>query len=150
MWTGPYWHFSRVFFVIVGGLNETGILSLLARRTAALAAVDIRLYKIALLWITGLFSSMIGAVPFTIIMLPVMKFVPTLGIESGSLWWILALGVGFGANGLPLGHAASILGISISKKSRTPIDIKTWLSSATVVAVASLAFVSVLILTGIF
>lgn len=145
----PVLAFFACFFVIVGGLQETGLLSQIARKTVVLADIDIRLYKVALLWVTGLFSSIVGAVPFTIVMLPVMKTLSTLGINGDSLWWILALGVGFGANGLPLGHAASILGISISKKSRSPIDIKTWISSATVVTVASLLFVTILILVGL-
>lgn len=142
--------FFACFFVIVGGLQETGVLSLIAKKTIFIANVDLKLYKILLLWITGIFSSMIGAVPFTMIMLPAMKTLSVLGVEGASLWWILALGVGFGANGLPIGHAASILGISLSKKSRAPINMKVWLSSATVVTVASLMFVSILILIGIF
>ncbi len=146
----PLLAFFTCFFVIVGGLQETSILSNLAKKTVFLADVDIRLYKIVLLWVTGIFSSMIGAVPFTMIMIPIIKTLSGLGINGGSFWWILALGVGFGATGLPVGHAASILGISISKKSRSPIDIKTWLSSATVVAVASLIFVTILILAGLF
>ncbi|NQT75026.1 MAG: ArsB/NhaD family transporter [Candidatus Omnitrophica bacterium] len=146
----PLLAFFTCFFVIVGGLQETGILSHLAKKTVFLADVDIRLYKIVLLWVTGIFSSMIGAVPFTMIMIPIIKTLSGLGINGGSLWWILAIGVGFGAAGLPTGSAASIIGISISKKSRSPIDIKTWLSSATVVAVASLIFVTILILAGLF
>ncbi len=142
--------FFTCFFVIVGGLQGTGILSHFARKTIVLAEVDIRLYKVLLLWVTGIFSSMVGAVPLTIIMLPLMKTISGLGINVDSMWWILALGVGFGANGLPIGHAASILGIAISKKSRSPISIKTWLSSATVVTVVSLIFVTVLIFVGVF
>ncbi|MBU1061103.1 MAG: hypothetical protein KJ952_00060, partial [Candidatus Omnitrophica bacterium] len=112
--------------------------------------IDIRLYKVVFLWVTGIFSSLIGAVPFTMVMLPIMKTISTLGINGDSLWWILALGVGFGANGLPMGHAASMLGLAISKKSRSPIDIKTWLSSATIVTVASLLLVTILIWAGLF
>lgn len=146
----PVLAFFACFFVIIGGVQETGVLSHLAKKTVCLADIDMRLYKVALLWITGIFSSMIGAVPFTMVMLPVVKTLSILGINGDSLWWILALGVGFGANGLPVGSAASILGISISKKSRSPIDIKTWLSSATIVAVVSLIFVTILIFAGLF
>lgn len=142
--------FFACFFVTVGGLQETGLLSLIARKTLFVADVDLKLYKTLLLWITALFSSMIGAVPFTMIMLPVMKTLSGLGINGNSIWWILALGVGFGANGLPVGHAASILGISISKKSRAPIDMKVWFSSATIVTLSSLIFVTLLIAIGIF
>ncbi|MFC1624267.1 SLC13 family permease [Candidatus Omnitrophota bacterium] len=146
----PVLAFFACFFVIVGGLQATGILSQLARKTVFLAKLDIRLYKVMFLWITGIFSSLIGAVPFTMVMIPIVKNLSTLGINGDGLWWILALGVGFGANGLPMGHAASILGIGLSKKSRSPIDIKTWLSSATIVSAASLIFVTILIFLGFF
>ena len=142
--------FFACFFVIVGGLQETGLLAMFAKKTAVLAGVNLTLYKILLLWVTGICSSIIGAVPFTMLMIPIMKTLTGLGINGDSLWWILALGVGFGANGFPLGHAASILGISISKKSRSPIDIKTWLSSATILTAISLVFVTLLILAGVF
>ena len=146
----PVLAFFACFFVIVGGLHETGLLSLLAKKTAVLAYANLKLYKISLLWITAIFSSMVGAVPFTMIMLPIVKTLSALGINGESLWWILALGVGFGANGLPVGHAASILGISISEKSRSPVNIKTWLSSSIPVTIASLSLVTILIILGIF
>ncbi|MFH1478937.1 MAG: ArsB/NhaD family transporter [Candidatus Omnitrophota bacterium] len=146
----PVLVFLACFFVIVEGLHETGLLTLFAEKTSGLASVNFKLYKIMLLWVTGFLSSMIGAVPFSMIMIPIIKSLSVLGIDISSLWWILAMGVGFGANGLPVGHTASILGIAISKKSRSPIDIKTWLKSAIVITVASLLFVTVLILVGIF
>lgn len=146
----PLLAFFAGFFVLVGGLQETGMLSIFAKKTLFLANIDIRLYKVLLLWISGILTSLIGAVPFTMVMLPVVKNLSGLGINGDCLWWILALGVGFGANGLPVGSAASILGISISKKSRSPIDIKTWLSSATIISAVSLIFVTILILAGLF
>jgi len=146
----PILAFFACFFVIIGGLQETGILSQLAKKTVGLANIDIKLYKVVLLWTTGIFASILGAVPFTMVMLPIVKSLSILGLNGNSLWWILALGVGFGANGLPIGSAASILGISISKKSRSPVDTKTWLFSGTIIAVASLIFVTILILLGFF
>ena len=142
--------FFACFFVIVGGLQETAIFSTIASKTVFLADVNLKFYKILLLWVTGIFSSMIGAVPFTMVMIPVIKTVSALGINGDSLWWLLALGVGFGASGLPTGSAAGIIGLSISRKSRTPIDFKEWFSKATIIAIVSLIFVSILILIGIF
>ncbi len=142
--------FFLCFFVIVGGLNETGVLFYLANKTVHLAKVDITAYKIALLWVTALLSSMVGAVPFTMVMIPVVKTLSVFGVNGNSLWWILALGVGFGANGLPVGHAAGILGIAISRKSRAPITTKEWLRSGSTVTLVSLVFITVLILAGLF
>jgi len=146
----PVLAFFTCFFVIVGGIEETGVLSLLALKTSALAKFDIRLYKILLLWFAGILSSLIDNVPFTMIMIPVVKSLAVAGIEIGPIWWILAMGVGFGSNALPIGSSAGILGLAISKRSRTPIDTKTWFYSGTVVSVVSLACVTVLILLGFF
>ena len=43
--------------------------------------IDIRLYKISLLWLAGIFTSLIGAVPFTMVMLPLIKTLSGLGIN---------------------------------------------------------------------
>lgn len=142
--------FFACFFVIVGGLQATGILSGIAGKTAILANTNIKLYKILLLWFSAIFASLVGAVPFTMVMIPVVKSLTGLGVNVDSLWWILAFGVGFGANTLPISSAAGIIGVSISKKSRSPIDTKTWLYSGTIVTLKSLIFVTVLILAGLF
>lgn len=141
--------FFACFFVIVGGVYETGILSDITKKTIFIADLDIRLYKILLLWFSGIFTSIIGAVPFTMVMLPVIKTLSASGINGDSLWWILAFGVGFGSNGSPVGSAAGILGITVSKKSRSPIDIKTWIFSGTLISIISLVFVTLLILAGL-
>ena len=142
--------FFMCFFVIVGGLDKTGLLSQFASKTIVIRDIDIKLYKVLLLWFSGILTSVIGSVPFTIVMVPVLRNLSTLGIEVTSLWWILAMGVGFGANALPISSAAGMVGISMSKKSRTPIDTKTWLFSGTIVTISCLIVVTILILVGIF
>lgn len=146
----PVLAFFACFFVIVGGMDNTGVLSKLAQQTAGLAQVDIKLYKVLLLWVSGILASLIGSIPFPMIMIPVVQRLIALGIGGDSLWWILALGIGFGCNSLPIGSAAGILGISMSKKSRSPIDTRIWFSTGTIISAASLVFVTVLILTGLF
>ncbi|MFH1854412.1 MAG: ArsB/NhaD family transporter [Candidatus Omnitrophota bacterium] len=146
----PVLAFFACFFVIVGGLDNTGVLSKLAKQTVGLARVDIKLYKILLLWVSGILTSLVGSVPFPMVMIPVVQKLIALGVDGNSLWWILALGVGFGCNSLPIGSAAGILGVSMSRKSRSPISTKTWFFSGTIVSVVSLIFVTLLILADIF
>jgi len=145
----PVLVFFACFFVLVGGLDKTGILFEFAKKTVVLAKVDMRLYKILLLWFSGILTSFIGSVPFTIMIIPVVTNLIKMGIGGDSFWWILALGIGFGCNALPVSSAGGILGMSISARSRSPIDMKTWLSSATVITLVSLLFITVLILVGI-
>ncbi len=146
----PILVFFACFFVIVGGLDKTGILSQLAKKTAVFRGPDIRLYKALLLWFSGMLTSLIGSVPFTMVMIPVVQKLIRLGIGDNSLWWVLALGIGFGCNALPTSSPAGILGISISRKSRSPIDTKIWFYSGTIISAVSLIFVTILILTGLF
>jgi Na+/H+ antiporter NhaD/arsenite permease-like protein len=146
----PVLVFFACFFVIVRGLDNTGILSKLAKETSGFAYADIKLYKILLLWVSGILASLIGSVPFPMIMIPVVQRLIGMGIGGNSLWWILALGIGFGCNSLPIGSAAGILGVSMSKKSRSPIDTKIWFFSGTMISAISLLFVTILILAGFF
>ena len=54
-------------------------------------------------------------------------------------------GLGFGGNGTPIGSIVGVVGLSMSEQTRTPIDFKTWLKTATVVMLVTVAFVSLLI-----
>jgi Na+/H+ antiporter NhaD/arsenite permease-like protein len=146
----PVLVFFACFLVIVRGLDNTGLLSKLTKETSGLAYADIKLYKILLLWVSGILASLIGSVPFPMIMIPVVQKLIGMGIGGNSLWWILALGIGFGCNSLPIGSAAGILGVSMSKKSRSPIDTKIWFFSGTMISAVSLLFVTILILAGLF
>ena len=78
-------------------------------------------------------------------MIPVIKHVGELGINIDSLWWILALGVGVGGNGTPIGSIVGVVGLSMSEKTHSPIDFKIWLKTATVIMVLTILFVTLLI-----
>ena len=78
-------------------------------------------------------------------MIPIIEDMGKLGININSLWWILALGVGFGGNVTPIGSTVGIMGIQLSEKSSSPIRFGQWFVSGTIVAVISIAVVSLLI-----
>lgn len=141
----PVLIFFVSLFVLIGGVERAGILSVLARQITALASANYNFAKVFILWSAGLFSSLIGAIPFTTAMLPVIKHIGKLGVETNSLWWILALGAGFGGCGTPIGTLAGVVGLSMSERTRTPIDFKTWFRAATVVMLVTLIFVTLLI-----
>jgi Na+/H+ antiporter NhaD/arsenite permease-like protein len=137
--------FFCCLFVIVGGLENAGFLSLIADRIAALAAYNLFLAKLWLLWVSAFSASVIDRVPFTAAMIPVIKQIGQLGISTDSLWWVLALGVGFGGNGTPIGSIVGVVGLSLSEQTKAPIDFKTWLRSGTIIMLVSIIIVSVLL-----
>jgi len=138
--------FFCCLFVLVGGLEHAGFLSIIAGRIAGLVSYNVLLAKISLLWSSAIAASLIDRVPFTAAMIPIIKHIGQLGFDTNSLWWILALGVGFGGNGTPIGSIVGVVGLSLSEKTRTPIDFKIWLKSGTIIMLASLVFVSLIII----
>lgn len=141
----PVLLFFSGLFVLIGGIKATGILSWLAGRYVLLSEYNLVASRLFLLWCSAILSGILGAVPFTIVMIPIIQSVVGLGADTSSLWWILALGVGLGGNSTPVGTAAGVLGMSLSEKSRSPIDFKIWLKSGTIVMLASILFISAII-----
>ena len=141
----PILVFFASLFILVGGLEKAGFLGIVAERIGAIANVNYNLAKISILWSSAFFASLVDRIPFTTAMIPIIKHVGELGFNIDSLWWILALGVGFGGNGTPIGSIVGVVGLSMSEKTHSPIDIKLWLKTATVVMLVTILFVSLLI-----
>jgi len=137
--------FFSSLFILVGGLEHSGFLSIVADQIAALAAYNMFLAKIFLLWSSAIAASIVDRVPYTAAMIPVIKHLGSLGFDTNPLWWILALGVGFGGNGTPIGSVVGVVGISMSEKTRTPIDFKIWLKSGTIIMLISVLIISLVI-----
>ena len=141
----PILIFFGSLFVLIGGLERTGILNLVAEKVVTLASINFNLAKISILWTSALFASLVDRIPFTTAMIPIIKHVGELGFNVESLWWVLALGVGFGGNGTPIGSIVGVVGLAMSEKTNAPIDFKLWIKTATIVMLVTIAFVSLLI-----
>jgi Na+/H+ antiporter NhaD/arsenite permease-like protein len=89
-------------------------------------------------------SAIVDNIPFTIIMIPIVQSLGATGLDITPLWWALALGAGFGANGTPIGSTANIIAVSISEKTRNPITTKIWLRIGLPVMLAVLVVATVL------
>jgi len=141
----PIFVFFGSLFVLVGGLEHTGALNIIAERIVAIANVNFSLAKISVLWTSAICASLMDRIPFTTAMIPIIKHIGELGFNVESLWWILALGVGFGGNGTPIGSIVGVVGLSMSEKTHAPIDFKTWFKTATIVMLVTIIFVTLLI-----
>jgi Na+/H+ antiporter NhaD/arsenite permease-like protein len=119
--------FFMGLFVMVGGLEASGTLTLLAGGIINLARENLLLAGLVLLGVAAVTSAVVDNIPFTIAMVPVILRLGNLGIETAPLWWALALGAGFGGNGTPLGATANVVAVSLSEKTRYPITMRAWL-----------------------
>lgn len=121
--------FFAALFVIVGGLEASGVLGRLAAAIVHLARENLLLASLALLWTAAIVSAAVDNIPFTIAFVPVIHGLAALDVQASPLWWALALGAGFGGNGTPLGSTANVVTVSLSEKTRTPITMKLWLKT---------------------
>ncbi len=138
--------FFAALFVAAGGLEASGVLSLIASSMAELADASLLGASLVMLWVAAILSAVIDNIPFTIAMIPVIERLGFLGINSTPLWWALALGAGFGGNGTPIGSTANVVTVALSEKTRTPITMRVWVRSGLPVmlvtcTVASLLFI---------
>jgi Na+/H+ antiporter NhaD/arsenite permease-like protein len=117
-------------FVIVGGLSAAGVLDFAARAIAALTAQGALVAGVVLLWATALLSGVVGSIPITMVMIPVLLAFGAQGGAIGPLWWALAIGAGFGGNLTPIGSAAGVLMLSLGRRWGTPITVRRWFESA--------------------
>jgi len=129
--------FFIALFVIVGGLEASGVIGALGGGIAALSQQSITLAAVVVLWVGALASGIISNVPFTIAMLPIMKSLASQGIDVAPLWWALAIGVGFGANLTPLGSAANVMVVSLSDSLGDKLTFRRWATSGTWIALAT-------------
>ncbi|MCK5415899.1 ArsB/NhaD family transporter [Candidatus Parcubacteria bacterium] len=137
--------FFAALFVIVGGLEHAGVLEQLAYAISNLARGDIVIAALAILWISAIMSAIIDNIPFTVAMIPVIGYLETQGIPVNLLWWALALGVGFGGNGTPIGSTANIVVVAKSEQTDTPITFRSWLKSGSITMVSTLIVASIAI-----
>lgn len=141
--------FFIALFVIVGGLEASGVIGTLGGGIVALSRHGIALAAVVVLWVGALASGVISNVPFTIAMIPILKSLTLQGVDVGPLWWALAIGVGFGANLTPLGSAANVMIVSLSDSLGDKLTFRRWAASGTWIALATCGLGTVALLVAI-
>ena len=136
--------FFGALFILVGGVEASGLLELLATSLTGLAQSNLMLSGVILIWGAAVLSAVIDNIPFTIVMIPIIHSLGNLGVDITPLWWALALGAGFGANGTPIGSTANVIAVKLSERTRNPITTQLWLRTGLPVMVVTCAIATVL------
>jgi len=127
--------FFAGLFVVVGILEETGLVALLAKIFIGITGGEPWITFYAVIWISAITSGFIENIPFTTTMVPIIEILNS-SITSNSffgtlhispLWWALALGAGLGGNGTWIGSSAGVVAVGISLKYGHKISFIRWL-----------------------
>lgn len=109
-------------FVVVGGLEQTGILEIIAEFIGKISGGNMYLMLAIIIWVSGIASAFIDNIPFAATMIPVIKsLAATQGVDLSVLAWALAMGTDVGGSATPIGASANVVGTSVAAKEGYPI-----------------------------
>lgn len=115
--------FFIFLFMIVGAVEETGLLALIADWVLKLSQGNLIAAICLILWVSAIMSAFIDNIPFTATMLPIVAYLTRVipGAESNVLWWALSLGACLGGNGTIIGASANVVTMGIAEAAGHPI-----------------------------
>lgn len=109
-------------FICVGGLEETGVLKMIAEYIGEVSGGNIVLVVPIILWLSAFASAIVDNIPFAATMVPVIRQLSlAYGLSLPTLSWTLALGTDIGGNATPIGASANVVGTAIAEKEGYPI-----------------------------
>ena len=121
-WTTIF--FFAGLFMIVYGLEQTGVLALLGRKFVELTEGSIEKTAMLIIWASALVSSAIDNIPFVATMIPMIKSMEeSMGGREAMMpvWWALSLGACFGGNGTLIGASANVIVAGLAQREGHPI-----------------------------
>jgi Na+/H+ antiporter NhaD/arsenite permease-like protein len=134
-WTALF--FFGGLFIIVGGLEETGIIAEVAKWVIG----HIHSQGEALLvitWFSAFSSAIVDNIPLTAAMIPLIKHMGN-SLNIYPLWWALSLGACLGGNGTAIGASANVVVIGIAEREGIKIGFGDFLKMGMVIMVLTVA-----------
>jgi Na+/H+ antiporter NhaD/arsenite permease-like protein len=118
-------------FIVVGGIEETGLMDLIAGAVIGVVGGNVALAALGLLWFAGIASAIVDNIPAVATLIPLtfsmarLLFPELAGLENVELaahpsitplWWSLALGACLGGNGTLVGASANVVAVGIAER----------------------------------
>jgi Na+/H+ antiporter NhaD/arsenite permease-like protein len=124
-------------FVMVGGLEERGVIDRVAEALADATGGSRTAESLAILWGSAAGSALVDNIPFTAAMIPVVETLNSDGFDD-ALWWSLALGACFGGNATLVAAAANVAAAGVLERAQQPISFGRFLAVGLPVTLFSL------------
>lgn len=110
--------FFMGLFVVVSGLEQTGVLEVLASLISRASGGSALLVVSIILWGSAIASAFIDNIPFAATMIPVIKSLAAAqGVDLHTMAWALSMGTDIGGSATPIGASANVVGTSIAASS---------------------------------
>lgn len=104
-------------FVVIGGLEQTGILEIMAGFIGRISGGNVMVMIAIIIWMSAIFSAFVDNIPFATTMIPIIKSLSvTYGVDLSMLSWALAMGTDIGGSATPIGASANVVGIATASR----------------------------------
>lgn len=115
-------------FVMIGGLNATGVIDAISDWFLAVGHSDVFLMFSLLVWSSVVFSAFIDNIPYVASMLPVVQLIATnMSVDPNLFYFGLLMGATLGGNLSPLGASANVTAIGILRQHNEHVSVKTFM-----------------------
>jgi Na+/H+ antiporter NhaD/arsenite permease-like protein len=131
-------------FVLVGGLEQEGVLEDVAEGITNLTEDSFPATIMLLAWGSALLSGVVDNIPLTTAMIPVVQDLQQqAGSSSDTYWWALALGADFGGNATLIGGSANLVAAGLAERAGFPISFWGFLKVGVLVTAMSMALATI-------
>lgn len=137
-------------FVIVGSMEEFGVIAALATQVILLTGGNSISAHLVILWITGLTSGVVDNIPITMALIPVVEGLTAIGIPAGTLWIALTLGAELGGCLTPISSTANLLAYRTAARHKRPISYRTFLTIGFIITFVFLGLSTAYVLLRLF
>ena len=135
----PTIFFFTSLFVLVGALEEAGLIASLAGLITGLVKGNLLLAGVLLIWFSALVSSFLDNIPFVATLIPLILGLGAQGVDIAPLWWAVSLGACLGGNGTLIGASANVVVAGLAAKQGYVITFKQYLKVGFPLMVLSVA-----------
>lgn len=104
-------------FVVIGGLEQTGILEIMAGFIGRISGGNIMVMVAIIIWLSAVVSAFVDNIPFATTMIPIIKSLSAAyGVDLSMLSWTLAMGTDIGGSATPIGASANVVGVATASR----------------------------------
>jgi Na+/H+ antiporter NhaD/arsenite permease-like protein len=136
--------FLLSFYIIVGGLEKSGVLTNFSQSISSLLSIYPNFASVLNIWICGISSALVDNIPMTLTLIPVMNNISTIiNVPLKTLSWGIVFGANLGGNLTPIGSPSNIIALGILKKEGSVCDWNKWFKSCAPLVLLHLVIASV-------
>ena len=130
--------FFTGLFILVGGLEETGVTILIGEALVEASGGSDRNLAFLLVWFGGISSAIVDNIPFTATMAEVVRDISEGDSGISPLWWALALGADLGGNATIVGASANVIVVNLARAAGYPISFMQFFKYGAVISAITL------------